>query len=49
MEFPCYIFDEFSIESEKKIRDNLYFTVDYKLLLDLDEEYNANIGLVYKF
>ena len=41
--------NEFSIESEKKIRDNLYFTADYKLLLDLDDEYNANLGLVYKF
>jgi hypothetical protein len=41
--------NEFSIESEKKIRDNLYFTGDYNLILDLEDEYHFNLGLVYKF
>ena len=41
--------NEFSIESEKKIRDNLYFTGDYNMILDLEDEYHFNLGFVYKF
>ena len=42
-------YNELSVESEKKIRKNLYFTGDYNLILDLEDEYHFNLGLVYKF
>jgi len=42
-------YNELSVESEKKIRENLYFTGDYNLILDLEDEYHFNLGLVYKF